>query len=278
MIDPKILEVAHAQIALEIGEQDKRLSQTINTSRASYAARGMLKSGNMIHEVQLKCAEAVHERAAIVWQILHRAVTSLGVQYDEDMERELASAAEHYFPEHMDGLNYYVSEAAHQIGKVDIVNKIPDEIGNARRVALGRLSSEIRLFVMALQRTRNPQPAYAPQLNIFNSTVGAIQTGHQSTANVQQQINAESREALIKALDVITERLGTSDALSAKNKAEIVELVTDTKNELGKAEPNITKVGAYLSAIGGTLGAIANLKPAYDALKTAAGFIGVTLP
>jgi hypothetical protein len=117
-----------------------------------------------------------------------------------------------------------------------------------------------------------------PQVNIINSTVGAVQTGHQSTANVQQQINAEGRDALLKTLDVIAEQLGKSNELPARNKAEVVELVSDTKNELNKPEPNVTKVSAYLAAIGGTLGAIANLKPAYDALKAAAALIGVSLP
>jgi len=278
VIDPKILEVAHAQIALEIGEQDKRLSQTIEASVAAFSARGMVRSGNMIHEVQSKCVEAVHERANIVWQILHRAVTTLGVAYHDELEHELVSAVDRYFPDHMDGLKYRIAETARRIGMADVVSRMPDEVLTARRVALGRLSSEIKLFVMALQKTRNPQPAYTPQVNIINSTIGAVQTGHQSSANVQQQINSESREALIKALDMIAEQLGKNDELPARNKAEVVELVADTKNELGKAEPNITKVSGYLAAIGGTLGAIANLKPAYDTLKAAAGLVGILLP
>lgn len=277
MINPEIIAYANERITLEIAEQEKQVTNEIQRVKAEMASRGVLHSSMMIIGVQTVCVRAANDRADFVWKILHRGITTIGIQYEDDVEQQLKAVVEKYLPEGMNGLNYRVTEAAQQCGMPDIVTKIPDEVASTRLTALARVFSEIKLFVMTLKKAPSAE-AYTPQFNIYNSTIGAVQTGHQSVANFNMQINDESRGALIKALDVIAQELSKVDVVPGQNKAEIIELVNDGKAELLKGKPNLTKLASYLPSIGNTIGVFANLKPAYDALKSSAALIGVSLP
>lgn len=277
MISPEIITYANERILLEIAAQEKQLDVEIRGVMAEMASRGMSRSGNMIVGVQAVCVSAVNTRADLIWNILHRGITTIGIQYEDDVEQQLRDVVEKFLPENMRGLSTRVAQVAQQIGMADITNRIPDEVTDARRAALAKVFSEIKLFVMTLKKSP-PVDAYTPQFNIYHSTIGAVQTGHQSVANINLQLNAVSRESLIKVLDEIANELDTADIAPGQNKAEIIELVNDGKTELSKEKPNLTKLASYLSAIGNAIGVVANLRPAYEALKSAAALINITLP
>ncbi|WP_211475020.1 hypothetical protein [Collimonas humicola] len=277
MIDLEIIEFAKQRISLEIDEQGTRVSAEIEAIKRDCAARGMMASGNLIVAIQDACVRAANERAMLVWQILHRGITTVGVSYDNGLEQQLIAAVEECLPENMRGLSGRVEEVAKRCGMAQIIPKIPDRLATARRAALGKIHSEIRLFVMTLKKTPMTE-GYSPQINIHNSTIGAVQTGHQSVANVNLLNNAEGRDALMNALDVIAQELAKVDVIPGQNKSEILELVEDGKTELAKERPNLTKLTSFLPMIGSAIGVVANLKPAYDGLKAAAALIGITLP
>jgi hypothetical protein len=278
VIDPKIIAFATNRIKLEIEEQDKRVTKNIETLKATMASRGMLNSGNMIAAVQDECAKAVYERADIVWQVLHRAITTAGVEYEKDLEQQLQTAATQYFPEHMNGLKYRVHEVAKLIGMGDLVNRIPDKVLEARSAALQRICSEIELFALALKKAPTDNAPYAPQINISHSSIGAFQAGHQAVAHVTQQIRNEDREGLIRALDMIERELGKVGDIPSHDKSEIIEMVNEGKGELAKEKPNLSKVKAYLPTISDALKVVGELKPAYETLKSAARVVGIDLP
>jgi len=271
-----ILEFARERIPLEIAKDENRLQTEIAKIRSEHAARGMLLSGNFIIAIENICANAARGRIKSAWEVLHRGITTVGIEYDTEIEAQLRVAIESYFPEHMNGLQYRVVEAAKQAGMPDIISRMPDEVGKARRAALAEVASEIRLFVLTLKK-RPVQIPYSPQFNFHNSTIGALQTGDQSTANVQFQTGVAS-EDLIKALDIVLQSLDGIGDIPGQNKAEIIELVADGKSELAKEKPNQTKLGSYLGTIGQALSIVANLKPAYEGLKTAANACGFHLP
>jgi hypothetical protein len=163
--------------------------------------------------VQQECCNAVNNRADLVWETLCRGITTVGIEYEENVEQQLREVVDYYFPEHMNGLKYRVVEAATRVGMPDIVNKIPDEVGNTRRSALARIHSEIKLFVLTMKKSPISSGAYTPQVNIYHSTIGAVQTGHQSTSTVSIQNNTGDKDALIKALDLIAQELAKVDKL-----------------------------------------------------------------
>lgn len=270
-----ILEFAKARIPLEISKDEKRLQTEIARITAEASLHGGIRSSRYILLVQEACAHAMSERIKSAWEVLHRGITTVGVEYNEGLEAQLEAAVESYFPEHMSNLKHHVTEAAKRTGMSDIVSKMPDEIGNARRAAFAEVASEIRLFVLALNN--NPDNTlYNPQFNFHNSTIGAVQTGGQSVANVQIQTGI-AVEGLIKALDTVLQSLGTIGDIPGCDKSEIIELVEDGKRELQKEKPNKTKLASYLPIISNTLNIVSDLKPAYEGLKAAASAFGFML-
>lgn len=153
MISPEIISFARNRIDLQIVEQDKQLDFDIERIKREMASRQMLHSGNMIAAVQDECVRAVNERAKVVWETLHRGITSVEIEYAEDLQQQLRAFVDPYFPEHMNGLRYRVIEAAKLAGLPDVVNRTPDEVGNTRRTALAEIHSEIDLFVMTLKKS-----------------------------------------------------------------------------------------------------------------------------
>lgn len=277
MIPPELLDFSKQRIAIEFDERERAISQEIQTILAQHAAKGLVKSGNVIVAVQDACAKEVHKRVELAWEIIFRGLSTIGVNYDVEIENELCKFLETLLTEHVDRLKNHVLEIAKRVGMADIANRIPDDVESARRAALGRACSEIKLYVLKLQTETVSMP-YSPQFNIINSSIGSIQTGNYAVANVDQQIGAEVTTTLLAALDLVSQLLAQVDDGQLTNKGEIIEIIQDSKVELAKETPNGTKLSSYIQTVGGVISTIGALKPAYDALKSAAAFIGIPLP
>ena len=62
------------------------------------------------------------------------------------------------------------------------------------------------------------------------------------------------------------------------DKAEVLELVQDSKTEADKQKPNLTRLKGALLVIANSIQSVAGLRPAYETLKGALALVGVTLP
>lgn len=277
MIDPEIISFAHERVAIEVQEQRQQVRRDIDKTKADLARRGLGRGGAMITAIQTVYAQAVIARVEIVWKIILRAVKTAGIKYSADMEGQLKEFVGSYFPEDMNEFQHQLTVFMRQVGLENLLGKFPDEIENARRAALAKIYSEIRLFTMNLKNA--PEAGtYSTQFTFNNSSIGAVQTGNQSIANVNLQSNAADLATLQKALEVIAQELAKIGDLPNHNKTDIIDMVEDGKAELAKEKPNLTKLSAYLPTISGAIGVLANLKPAYDGLKIAATAVGIPLP
>lgn len=277
MIDNKIIELAHRQIQLACEEQKNLISQELNRLKAEMNKRGMYHSSNHILAIQDVYAKATSERINFAWEILLRCITTVGVTYDESLEEQLKATLDTHFPEHMNGLKYAVQEAAQSLGMPQVIPRLPDAVGDAHRIALRKAYSEIELFILKLKQAPIEQP-YIPYISIHNSNIGALQTGNSSVANVNQQVNSDAIQAIEEALTAVAQSLANVEALPQNDKLEVIELVHDGLHELKKDKPNHSKLKSFISTIGSAISFTADLKPAYDALKSAATMIGLALP
>lgn len=278
MIDSDLISLADRKITQAFEEQNDKLSLELGKIRAEAAQRGVIRSSHYILNVQKACEHTTIERGRLVWDILFRCITTVGISYDESIEQQLKTAVDKHFPEHMNGLKYHVVEAARISGMSDIISKLPDGIGGARSSALRKIHNEIDLFLMSLKNKRVETPYAPPQINIHNSNIGALQTGAGSIANVTQQIDTQAIQEIVKALTLLKKELPSIEELPQNNKSDIIELVDDGIAELKKDKPNFSKIKSFISTIGEAISVTADLKPAYETLKSVATIIGLTLP
>lgn len=123
-----------------------------------------------------------------------------------------------------------------------------------------------------------PHQHVSHQFNFHNTQVGSVQTGNHSVTNVQMNVTTSESSALIDALEGLVQALAKVSELTDQDKADVVDLIEDSKNEIHKEKPNKIKLNSYFAGIAGSIGTLANIKPAYEVLVAAAAAAGFTLP
>jgi hypothetical protein len=112
------------------------------------------------------------------------------------------------------------------------------------------------------------------QFNFNNSTVGAVQTGDSSVANVTVQSTHNDNAQLVAALERLSAELAAIPSLPGHEKDEIVELVSDARAELAKERPSKAKLKAILPMVASAIGLVSDLGGAYTAVQLAATALG----
>jgi hypothetical protein len=280
MINQEIIKIANERIQIEIVEQNNNLIKEIERIKSKMAAQGTLMSSVTINCVSNLCIEAVKNRTQLIWQILFRFITTTGISYYEELSKELKSIVASNLPKELADLRGYINDTANIArAPIDVKGIFEAELDVARNQALKKVGTEIDLFVHSLKAktTAQKNESLSPIFNIY-SPVGSIQTGEGSIANIIQNIDTEVREQIRKALEEISITLNEPGLEITFPKEELIEVVKETHDELQKDKPNITRLKSLLTTIGTSIQVVSSLKPAYETLKQALTYLGISLP
>lgn len=127
---------------------------------------------------------------------------------------------------------------------------------------------------------KRPQPPSFPLAPVVinnSGTIGALQTGARSTANVQQQWVSGDTSELLAALAALREALERTQAVEPEARRELIADVDNAAAELQQERPNKGRLLRWLGGIGAVVGTIGSVQPAYEAVKTLARVLGVPL-
>ena len=279
MIDEKIIKIANDRIRIEIDEQNNNLRKEIERIKAEMSGRGVWRSSMTIKRVTDLCVETVKNRAQLVWQTLFRFITTPDISYSEDLLDELKHLVAQHLQEQLYDLEGYVKQTAQISGSPNFHERMAQELHDARNQALAKVGTEIDLFVHSLKKKSDAEPNGTSAL-IFNiySPVGSIQTGDSSVANVTQNIDTEVKEQIRKVLEEINHVLNLPEVETTYPKGELIEVIQESQTEIQKAKPNVTRLRSLLTTIGTSIQVVSSLKPAYETLKQALTFLGISLP
>jgi hypothetical protein len=277
MLDQDVVRIAEERLLLEISDQTNNLNQEINRSQRAAAAKGSSLSGPAFRGITDLCILFIKNRTQLVWQTFFRFLTIAGISYSETLGEELKSLVAKYLPENL--FKDILQQKATSVGQPDSFTRLGPELDAARIAALAKVGTEIDLFVLSLKQKVELKEKETSSM-IFNiySPIGAIQTGDSSIANVSQTIDTEIREQLSKALEEISSRLAQEDIALPYPKGEVIEIIKEGQEELKKQFPNVTRLRGILSSVGTAIQTIASMKTAYEALKSALTFLGISLP
>jgi hypothetical protein len=273
MLDSKLTELAGKMIKTQLDERTEQLAREISQAQAEATMRGVGRSGAVLQMVHDICARDIGLRALIVWQNLLRVLSEAGVQSSKSLVNDLKEEISKY-----QGAIY--SEPYNRLEKViqNVGTRVDLSLTDALDRAITKVNSEIELFALKLQRYVETQGNQSSPVFNFYSPVGAVQTGPSAIASVVQNLGAEDRKAILDALQVVQKGLDAVETLPAVPKEEIVDLVAETQAELDKPKPNNTRLRTSLVAIATAIQTVANLQPAYQAIKTALLPLGISLP
>jgi hypothetical protein len=140
-----------------------------------------------------------------------------------------------------------------------------------------RVTSEVDLMAASATGAAEIAGSQSPGM-VFHGPVGVVQTGPGSFGVAVQHIDQTATDAIRKALDEITTALSAGIEEPSFNVQDVSEMVEQSRAELDKTKPNAPKLVAMLSGIGSVISYVPKLRAAYETLKWALAFVGVTLP
>lgn len=280
MIDQEIAKIANDRIRIEIEEQNSRLHSEIGRIKVKMRNEETLQSSTSIKDIANLCIDTIKNRAQLVWQTLFRFITTAGISYSPELSDELKGSVAQHLPEKLGDLRDYIKQTTNLIiGSPSLYESIWRDLDSGRNQALAKVGTEIDLFVHSL-KTKADSVKDGTSSTVFNiySPIGSIQTGDNSIANVTQNIDTEVKEQIRKALEEINSKLTRSEVETPTPKGELIEVIQESQVELQKEKPNVTRLKSLLTTVGTSIQVVSSLKPAYETLKQALTFIGISLP
>lgn len=119
------------------------------------------------------------------------------------------------------------------------------------------------------------QPLGQPTI-IINGSVGAVQTGSNATANVQQRTLGDS-SALLEALQQLRTSVCGAPELNSKEKDELLTDIDKAQAELKVENPSKSKLINWLGGFAAVVQTIGSAQPAFELVRAAAKALGLPL-
>ena len=206
-------------------------------------------------------------RATLTWQVVARMFTAAGADWERLQATDVKALV-------IDGLTSGSPDLlVHYQWLEGIGHNVHEPFSALSSLAIERVSSDIELAF--LEGRRRPPQTSTTTFNIYQP-FGIIQTGEHARATLS--VHPALAQQLTTALEKVELALTADSTLAARERAEAVDLVQETKAELAKATPNLLRLRGTLSAIAATVQTLGSAAAAYQLLKGAAALAGLHLP
>ena len=171
---------------------------------------------------------------------------------------------------------------ARHLGRLGVPSTKALAIDQVYKAECTRVANSIRDHLWGVKNV--PAKKYQPEVAGSRSTtfnfhgpVGAVQTGDNATASVQQQWIAADTQELQEALRALRDKVDHGSGVSPEVRGELVVDIDSVDTELRAERPNVSKIAVWLGRLGKGIEVIASLQPAYEAVMRAAKAIGIPL-
>lgn len=182
MLDPRITELGRTMIQVQFEERRRQLAREVEFVHNEMATRGLGRSGITLSRIHELCAREVEIWARLVWQVLVRVLSTVGVGPSETLAQDLKAEVEAYLPPDLPELNQIIERNANLVR----AGQVPP-LTDARNHALRKIGAEVDLFVLSLEHraaSGEAQPSAQHATYHIYSPIGVLQTGPEATAHV----------------------------------------------------------------------------------------------
>jgi hypothetical protein len=160
----------------------------------------------------------------------------------------------------------------HAGGYPELHKRLADRVTEAYERALRRVDTDADLFVMALETAERQQGAPVQQIVFNGGNFGAVQLGAHSIANVTSTLDEAARQQLVRFVEAAQAHIATYEE-GQVDRDELLSMLVDARNEVGKEKPAKGKLKALLGYVSNTVGVIASLQPAAEAISSALEYL-----
>lgn len=278
MLDPTMRDRFNNLVETKVAERRYQFLDEIAKIDRQLAAKGFI--GWSMRPLQHKQAHEreVEIRAELAWASLIRVHKVSGCPIDECLREDLRTEIYRQIESAFDELSRSLVETLqYKRGNPQAPTQTPS-LFDARRNIFAKYDVEVDLYVDALNSSWSSEGVPLMTQNNFYGTIGSVQTGASSTANVVQNLGPVDRDALIAALEDVREAIHAATTIDDIQRHELIEIASECAEQMATASPNNTKLLTLLNVLGITVQSIASAQPAYQSLKIALIPFGITLP
>lgn len=264
--------------SVEVAKIDKQMASDFQSILVEAAGRGTLGSSRLLIGLQAAAARTIPVKARLGFSVLLRTLEAYGVSVTDENKKDLAAFLADWMEHQKEVTESKMLETGpfkqNFIGNWD--GPLLGELKNVVEDEKIRCVSELNL-ISARNARVGARPDGAQVFN-FNAPVNMVQAGPGSYGIANQHIDGAAKAELTAALDKLLSALGEAKGDADVPEADVRELVAETKTEVAKENPNISRLRGLLSGLGEAISYAPKLRSAYDTLKWAGGMIGVNLP
>lgn len=241
---------------------------------AKASANGTSRSGMAVMKIAEISECYTARRIDIIWQTIHRFLTTTGINFTSTLEEELKSLISSFSIE--DTKNFFLGKAnvlGSSIASETLLNKGSGGIETKYQHELEKIFTEVELFCMWLKAKSDPQDA-STIINNYGP-VNSIQTGANSSSSNVINIDSSSKNEILNYLKQLSDDIQGNSYFEANKKHELLEVIDDSTLELNKQQFNSVKLGGFFNIIASSIQTVAALKPAYDTFKALLSKVGI---
>ncbi len=277
MLDSKTEELVRNLMRAERAARRPSVQSSLSKINIEFSRRGTLQSSARLHAVRRTLAEELSARGTLLLGMIQRTHHILGASLTDTLLDDLKREAHIHIDEDSRELTDILQRVLANLGPLKMSQFTMEQ--EALRVTW-KVDAELDLYVSGLRaQAAKTMTSGQSVINMnISGPVGAVQTGAGSTAHIAQNLGTEDRIALEAALAVLQDQLNNSTAINAGVQDEVQTLVDQSKTELKKEKPALAVLRAMLSSAATTIQTVADMQPAYRALKTTLVPLGVLLP
>lgn len=281
MLPPKAKTYFDNLLSASNAEAWSDLTQRQKAFERGEFARGISPDGaGFVARLAALYADSLTARARAIGEILkivHQAFDSpLNDGVDSQLrdwgERALSDAYQGLEGGYVRHLQRYGVDPAHATG-------LSHAYASAR-VVVGNLPSSYlwELRNVPAKRPQSPSASSTAPVVINNSgTIVALQTGANSTTNVQQQWGGGDSTELRAALTALRNALERAQDVEAAQRVDLIADVDSAVAELEQENPNKGRLLRCLGGVGAAVQTVASVQPAYAAVQSLARVLGLSL-
>lgn len=274
MLDKVLLIRFHQLVEVRFVEREKHFPADLIQIDSRASLQGAFHSGARIRQIYQAYVRELEIRAIIAWESLVRVHKTLGGCLTEALRADLKEEMKRVIEKINIELGSSLQERLATTQKTFSIS-----LDDTYKNTIKRHEIEADLYVDSIETTQH-QEGKNPMAQHYNfyGHVGAVQTGANAVANTIQNLGAEDRAAISRAVEQVRETLKLDSSLSLLQRQELLEISDECTTQLDSNSPNNTKLLSMFNVLGTSIQSIASAQPAYQALKVALLPLGITLP
>lgn len=276
MSEEKMFAAYEKLLSVECEKIDMVMAEELNGVAAEAARDGMYHSSRTALLGVKKVSDTLTVRANVAMLLAERCAVAAGFEFHEKNAKKISNRITEWFDAEVLRLVNLLKGS--KVFPKSIVNESNEDAYLKNLYEIARLTKteiEAKFDLLAMQnqtRSKNNEIQAGPNITIAGN-VGSVLTGNYSSSNVVQNIDAGTSQAIVDALDKLTQEI----AKTGESNTDLQEVVDEAKSELQKEKPNKTKLVGLLRGISETISLIPKFKTAYETLKWAAVGLGIHL-